>query len=1013
MRFTQIILLTSLFLSIQSFSQQIIVFQDTLGVNPVGWKFRNSSPHDWKWYANEGVNNGGGLRMKLPNDSNYIATPLIALQAGKTYTASFKSRMDQGTTTRKVKLGFNTRQFLGGTSFFHETYLPTNSYAEPLFTEYNPTFSVPISGNYCLIFDYEENDYSFTYFDELVIEETIYPTTSVTFPANNSSFNEGTDITLTAAANDADGSITKVEFFANGKKLAEDLTAPYEYTWINILPNDYQITTKATDNRGNSTVSSILNFRMNFRDGTFSKYVHWNFDASTGNRFDYWTLKNGDFKTRTGWEGTPCFEIFSAYANCFAASPGVFLRAGETYNIEMVGDASGTKNPRLLINSVQDLGGTFIDTVRFTSTDDFNLLKRKTFTVPTDGTYYFILNYPIVDNYIQVKFDNIRIIGNLDIPPVALMAAPDRNITIAENSSMKLRATPISPEDKAISKIEYYANGNKICESNTAPFECTWQNIPVGTYQIAARPYDIDNRSAFSTTITTTTLTNQFSAASILGTSLNDEIRGAVIQKNGTIILAANVGEMPDYEQVLLNGATNSTQGSLIRLASDGRSVLSITRFTDKVVDIARDSSDNLYVAAGAGGYFKLNPMTDAIIWNKTLTKLVHRVDAGQFGNSVILTSSTTNFDINTLTDVTCYIYDKDGNQLATTGGASQYTPDVAIDDASQTVIILGFKNFNTFDSPTGTQTLPVYVPVVRGLNYDGTTKYVGYNWGSDRTQPDWLNRSANNMADVRTSRAAIGQDGKLYITFEVFGGNHVLRYSPFDIMTTVPIVGGDFYFNFSNTGTETKTFVGRYEPATGNYILGQQFTARLITPPYRGNTIFARNGNVAADSTGRVYLTGKSASGLPQTIDYQPGEYTGGAYVLVLSPNLATREVCVRLTNGEGRFVAVQNQNRWIYGGNTTNPSYLAHPIQPSQNLLSEGFWGVIDNAPCAKNHVLGNNYLNSPNQYKAENTIISSHQLNSGIGLNYKAQKSVLLEKGFEAKTGSVFKAEIGGCN
>jgi Bacterial Ig domain len=997
-------------------AQQQIVFQDTLGQAPADWKFRNVTPHDWRWYSNAGTNKGGGLRMKLPNDSNYVATSAVNLLAGQTYTLSFKSRMEQGTTSRQVRVGYNRQQFLGGTTYFFDDDLPTDSYNTPPFKEFNPTFTVPQNGTYYFIFNYTQNGYSFTYLDEIVIEKTFLPQTAVTFPAANASYNEGTDLTLTANASDADGSTVKVEFFANGLKLGEDLTAPYEYQWRNILPNDYQLTTKATDNRGNVGTSAATPMRMNFRDGTFGKYVHWDFDKSVSNNFDYWTLKNGDFKTRTGWRNTPCLEIFSAYANNFAASPGVYLRAGETYTLELLGDCSGTKNPRLLVNTQQELGGAYIDTIRINSSDDFNRLKTKTFSVAADGTYYLIINYPVVDNYIQLKFDNVRIIGNLGIPPLSKMTAPDRNIVVAERSNMKLRASVESPENRPIAKVEYYDDGIKIGESLSAPFEFLWENIPRGVHQIMARPYDNSNISALSTKIVADARANQFSASSYLGSLRNDDIRGAVYQKNGTAVLVANLGARPDWPSLQLNGAVDTTQGCVIRLASDGKSILSITRLAQRLSDIALDSSDNIYVggiAAGATGvFFKLNPKADTILWQKNYSKWVHRLDAGTAGSSIVLTSSTTNLDVNILTGVTCFVYDQNGQELSNFGGASQYTPDVAIDDATQTAIVLGFKNFNTFDSPTGTQTLPVFVPVIKGKNYNGTDRYTGYDWSADRNSPAWLNRSNNNMADVRTSRCAIGKDGRLYITFEVFGGNHVLRYDPFDIMDTVRIVGGDSYFNFSNTGTETKTFVGRYNPATGQYLLGQQFTARLATPPFRGNTIFARNGNVAADETGRVYLTGKSASGLPQTIDYQPGEYTGGAYLLVLSPNLATRETCVRLTNGEGRFVAVQNQNRLIYGGSTSNPLYLTHPLLPTTATEQQGFWATIDRDPCPKHHTLGNNYTNAPQKYEASVQINSAHQLNAGQNVTYDAQRAIVLEKGFEAKAGTVFKAQIEGC-
>jgi hypothetical protein len=749
---------------------------------------------------------------------------------------------------------------------------------------------------------------------------------------------------------------------------------------------------------------------MNFSDGSFGKYVHWDFNTSVSNVFDYWTLKNADWKTRSGWQGTPCLENFSSFANNFAASPGVYLKAGQTYKLEFTGTCAGTKIVNLLINSSQTLGGVMIDTAKIEYTNNFNKILKKTFTVPTSGTYYLLIQYPIVESFIQLKFDNIRIIGDLDIPPVSLLTSPNKNVIVAENSVMKLKANPISQDNKTISKIEYFGNNIKLGESAVAPFEFLWQNLPVGTYQITARPYDNDGRSAFSTPFEVQVLANQFSSSSYIGSFKNDNLRAAVIQKNGTIVLAGNIGPKPDLANIKLNGAVDTTEGCVIRLASDGKSILSITRLTGLILDMAKDSSDNLYIAAGPGGYFKLNPMADAVIWQKTLIKVVHRVDAGKFGNNIILTSNYTNYEANTINDVTCFIYDQAGNQTGMMGGASQYTADVAIDDASQTAIVIGFKNFNTGD--VGQQQLPVYVPVVRGFSYTSVPKYVGYDWGSDPLQANWLNKAANNMADVRTSRCSIGQDGKLYITFEVYGGNHILRYDPFNNLTTVNIVGGDNYFNFSNTGTETKTFVGRYEPGTGAYILGQQFTARLTAAPYKGNTIFARNGNVTADASGRIYLTGRSASGLPQSVDYQPGEYTGGAYVLVLSPNMATRETCIRLTDGEGRFIAVQDQNRWVYGGSTEGLLYKSNAVYETENLLTDGFWATIDKAPCAQNHILGKNYQVVPPKYEASGSIISNHKLKVGQNLVYDSAKSIELRPGFQTNPGNIFKAQIDGC-
>jgi hypothetical protein len=358
--------------------------------------------------------------------------------------------------------------------------------------------------------------------------------------------------------------------------------------------------------------------------------------------------------------------------------------------------------------------------------------------------------------------------------------------------------------------------------------------------------------------------------------------------------------------------------------------------------------------------------------WSKTYAgQYVHRVDAGASGNSVVMTATETNPDDETIGGgVKIIAHTAAGIQLFANNGVSQYTSDVAIDEPSQTVVGIGFKNFDTNDA-LGGPSLPVYVPVYRGYDFAGVQKYVGYDWGKDSASPNWLNLAANNMADVRTSRCVIGADGKLYITFEVYGGNHILRYSPFNNTQTVPIVAGDMYFNFSNTGTEVKTFVGRYEPATGVYVLGQQFTARINPPLNKGNSVFARNGSVAADATGRVYLTGQSAFGIPITINHQPGEYLGGAFVLVLSPNLAVRESCIRLTLGSGKAIAT-NGNGWCYGGATSASLYAVLPLQATKAAGNDGFYAVVAGTPTpvlAPNNIVAktikNNTLQNINVY------------------------------------------------
>lgn len=998
----------------------------TAGLN--GWRVNGVNAHDWQWFNNVGFNDLGGLRMKLPVDSNYIASPKIALQAGKIYTVFFKARMAQSTSTRLVSVGVNMVRSLKGTSVFFSDYLPYNSYTILPFKDFNPTFTVPTSGNYYLTFNFTENGYIYTYLDEIGVEETQFPSVSMTAPTNggimNENYADSTKILLAATASDVDGTIAKVEFYANNVKIGEDLTAPYQYLWKDILPKNYIFTAKAFDEQDNSTVSLPTTYSVNFRDGTLKKYVHWDFNSTNtvGKGLEYWTLLGGDWKLRSPqFHGTDGLEDFSSYAKNYAASPGVYLQTGQTYHVEFVGNG-GNDIVKLFLNKKQALNDSIpIDTVMIKFGENYNVIHQKTFTVPQNGTYHLIIHCPKIENYTQIRFDNIRIIGNgLNIAPLSKIISPNINLTAAENSAMTLKSSPIDV-DGSIQKVEYYANETKVGESSVLPnYEAIWQNIPLGNFKLTARPIDNENAQANSLITTIKVDTNQFTASSLLGGVDDDDIRGIVYQKNGTIVMAANMGNIAglNIPTKFLNGATTDSTGVILRVASDGKSILSMTRLCTKIADIAKDNNDNIYVAAWKSGILKLNAMADTIRWRKTFAKPVHRIDAGPSGKSIAMSAIETDINDGTITQTESYLHDENGNLLFQYPDVSQYGADVAIDEASQTVIRIGFKNFNTYDKVGGTQTLPVFVPVVNGNAYNGTKKYVLYDWSSDTTSIRWINRSDNNMADARLNRCVIGKDGKLYLMGQIYGGNHCFRYSPFDIRQRAILVGGDYYFSLSNTNTESHVFVGRYDPATGIEDRGQTFTARL--PSGEGNSVFIDQGGIDVDSSGRIYITGASAYGLPQTLDYMPGEYTGGAFILILNSSMNLRESCIRLNLGSGRAIAVQNNKRWAFGGSTSDvvKQYFVNPIQTINASTTPQKWdawfGVTDASKCPNSYVLGKNYSGNPFKYETNQAIISSQTVGNNNNLKkYNAKNFVELKAGFDIRNVPTFEVVNGGCS
>jgi uncharacterized protein YjdB len=97
------------------------------------------------------------------------------------------------------------------------------------------------------------------HFDELFeqdgTQQNRFPSVSITSPSNNTNFEPGSDITITAEAEDSDGTVTKVEFFEGTTKLGEATSAPYSVTWTGAAEGDYTLSAKATDNEGVSRTS--------------------------------------------------------------------------------------------------------------------------------------------------------------------------------------------------------------------------------------------------------------------------------------------------------------------------------------------------------------------------------------------------------------------------------------------------------------------------------------------------------------------------------------------------------------------------------------------------------------------------------------------------------------------------------------------------------------------------------------------------------------------------------------
>lgn len=115
------------------------------------------------------------------------------------------------------------------------------------------------AGQHALRFTMNTAGYNLSYFEfstSTPVNQS--PIVTLTSPLNNTSFTSPAAITINANASDADGTVSKVEFFNGTVLLSTDTSSPYSYAWTGVGSGTYTLTAKATDNSGAVTTSTAI-----------------------------------------------------------------------------------------------------------------------------------------------------------------------------------------------------------------------------------------------------------------------------------------------------------------------------------------------------------------------------------------------------------------------------------------------------------------------------------------------------------------------------------------------------------------------------------------------------------------------------------------------------------------------------------------------------------------------------------------------------------------------------------
>ncbi len=161
------------------------------------------------------------------------------------------------------------------------------------------------------------------------------PTVSLTAPANNTGYTAPATITITANAADADGAVSKVDFYNGSSLLGSDNTAPYSYAWTNVAAGTYAITAKATDNQNAVSTSAVVAVTVSTVVNDCPKLT-WA-DEFNGTSLDMskWNYQTGDgCPGNCGW-GNQELEYYTNSTNNISVGGGnlsITARSQPNYN---------------------------------------------------------------------------------------------------------------------------------------------------------------------------------------------------------------------------------------------------------------------------------------------------------------------------------------------------------------------------------------------------------------------------------------------------------------------------------------------------------------------------------------------------------------------------------------------------------------------------------------------------------------------------------------------------------
>ncbi len=391
-----------------------------------------------------------------------------------------------------------------------------------------------------------------------------HPTVSMLTPTNGAVLSKDlfgpSNIELTAAAADVDGTVTNVDYYANGVLVGSATTSPFSVIWTNAALGANALVAIATDNSGMTGFSTTNNVVVNkiitgggvlqmasktdVANGTSldltalgtSDWAHWGAQGIWG-AYDHKATGGGQISDLTEIE-TVAADSGKAFADSVnkirkanwtdgtptasaVDEPGyVFAQAAPNGARQLTYGYSFTVPADTTERTVSILLGGFGATARVeASLSDPSAADIFDQSAPGSTAQWqriYSIKYKAASAGQTLTVRILHAAGNFSLdlkeawlvvgtPPTVSVTSPTNSETIltalGAPSSIPITATAVDAET-SVTKVDFYVDGVFYETDTTSPYSVVWTNATIGSHVLTAVASDTDNNLSTSTPIT-------------------------------------------------------------------------------------------------------------------------------------------------------------------------------------------------------------------------------------------------------------------------------------------------------------------------------------------------------------------------------------------------------------------------------------------------------------------------------------------------------------------------------